>query len=404
MATYTPNPDNHPAAVVLPDDSTPPNAAALNTPSEASLDLIAYTEKRGAMASLVTLQPAISSGGPFGGAAPFAFCWNNRPPASNEATAQSWLVTGYSGGITVYWTAGEDTTWQQVGTTLSTPNAATDIDVSTAGTVWLASTDGAHADTWKMAPGAGAFSVVGTNAITTCTDVQLAQAPAGSGSAMYIAAGSSTPTDARLGSTQDAGSISFGGTYTATTWILKSNGAYGLAIPAQAAASPQVIKSNADGSVWTPSAIGIAAADVPTDLAWNAVQGLWLLAVNVGGGAFNPTAFWTSPDGVNWTKVQTLSSINRVQAVGAVGPYFFCADSDLSSTPKMRLFTCRDNAVTWTQTAARVIGTATANTAALRSSPNQLAMAAQLSITSGSPTNAPLRFSGQWGAGDAVVT
>lgn len=410
--TYKGNPQNYPTALTLFDDATPPTAANLNTVQQGELDRSAFLNAHGGLGVLLSGGLPQTTGGPFTSLGTWAGVFNDAPQAANCPSSQYFIFSGYSAGITTYFTAG-DGIWTSLATTTSAANPAIDLEVSVEsagapGTVWLSGTDGSHILLWKLAPAGASFTVVSSAlTITTgCTDVQLAQAPASSASAVYVAVGATSGANAELGNANDAGGVNFTLTgLTATKWLLASNGTYGLAIPKQAGASLNAYKSNAAGSTWTPGVIGLAATDVPIALTWSKIRSLWFLAVNsTGTGAVNTT--WSSPDGVVWTNTGTTITghAGTFADMVAIGPHLIACDSDGAATPTIRLYVSSDGGLTWYPTSYRVIGSESTDTGRLIAAPGGGLVLQARKAQSGSTTNSAIRFSMAYGLGDQQLT
>lgn len=409
---YNGNPQNYPTSLILFDDSTPPTAANLNVVQQGELDRSAYINAHGGLGLLLSGGLPSTSGGPFTGLATFAACFNDSPLNPSVPSSQYWIFSAYNLGVTTYYTGG-DGIWTSLASLIapgSLPTPPTDFDISaeaagSPGTVWLAAVNGLNFDLWKLAPGGSSFTLIANLAVATgCTDVQLAQAPASSGKAVYVAVGATSGGNASLGWADDSGSHSQTAVTTATLWLLESNGSYGIAIPKQAIAGLNAFKSNAAGTTWTGTPIGLGATDVPIALTWNKIRSLWFLAVNVTGtGGVN--TFYSSPDGVTWTNVGTTLTghANTFTDLKALGPFLLGCDSDGTSTPTIRLYASADGGFTWYATSYRVIGSESTDSGRILVAPGGGIVLQARKATSGS-TNSPIRFSNAYGIGDQVVT
>jgi hypothetical protein len=141
-----------------------------------------------------------------------------------------------------------------------------------------------------------------------------------------VAIGSSTAGQALIGSVIIAGGSGVTPLLTgvsATTWILKSNGATCLALAKQVAGTtPNIYVSNG-GSFSTNSLSSVLApTETPIDIAWSANKNLWLMAISVSDGQ---TRFMASLDGVTWVKLGSVQQ--NIAAIIASGSYWVAVNS-----------------------------------------------------------------------------
>ncbi len=269
------------------------------------------------------------------GAGPYAVEWNGSIAG---VSAQQWLLAGFARGVSpAIVVAYADGTGDApvVGGTAGSAFPATSLAVNTSslgtqpnptpGNVALAALGNPTGiNVWVTGAGGSLTSFVtgGTSGVTVFTDAKVRFVNGN----LVLASGSSTHGALSVFSSTTGANLSNAFTLlNVPTWILKSNQTQLLAIPANS--GNPLVYSTADGLTWTTTALSVlGSTEVPLDVAWSSNKALWLLATSL-------HKFYTSPDGVTWTLVGTLTSLSAaITSVAASGSYWMAATYTASGT------------------------------------------------------------------------
>lgn len=242
------------------------------------------------------------------GNTPYAIAWNDVGQFFYFAE----FTAGGSPNINIYQAYGQDATAPSSSSiSIGSNNPATSMAVTSAGVLWVVTTNGSASNAVNVSYGGGAF--ITPTSVNSPTDFKIAAI----GTTIVGAIGSSVAAGI-LCEVTTGGLVEYVATLTVQSWALKSNGTYALAVPLQA--GPPSVYKTTTGTSWTSSSLSgvIGTSDVPIDIAWSPYLSKWLMAVSVSGG--NNTAFYSSPDGVTWTATgTTLSSSNPFKSLCAIG-------------------------------------------------------------------------------------
>lgn len=314
---------------------------------------------------------------------PHCMTWNDAP--AGTGSGQSWLFAGFSSGaatITVQTTSGQDQSFSQIGggtISATKPPMSIVADPNSNVFVTLIGVTG-NSILASISLAGGAWSAPSGPTVTGATDCQLA---ALGSTIVYALAGASG--QGGLGTLSTG--ASFSGSVTGLTFgssglIVKSNGTQVLATDRNVAAN--TLYKTTNGTSWNAQTMSspLGASTTIQDIAWNAALGLWMITGSDG----SHTAFWTSPDGSNWTKIATLGTtpVSRIASVGAM----WGAQTNPTAHLGQTLYSF--DGVTWWTTQCFVQGSSTA-TPSIAASPTQLAIAAIVNLGTTTGAN-PLRF------------
>jgi hypothetical protein len=286
---------------------------------------------------------------------PCGVVWNDVEYSFGGTSVQQWLMLGYNGGSSIwqlYVTGGTGDALQGPFPSAGVSYGQAPTDVLALGDVWVAGWSGSSVNIWHTTAGGGnlsSFTEIVNETFTTPSDVKLAYV-AGQ---IVVAVGSSTAADASLGvlATSSVTPVVIG--ITATTWILVGDtgngylGGVGLAIPAQASASPNIYKTT-NGTSWSTTSLSslLSSTDVPAGICIFPLTGLWYMAVQVSTTSFR---IMSSSDGVTWNKIGATHTTGTITTISFSGNYLVATlyrSTLLSSNPTWQVIYSFDG-VTW---------------------------------------------------------
>lgn len=336
----------------------------------------------------------VAPGAPTGTGSPQVIHWNDASPG-NGPSAQSWVFTGGDGnGQRTAFSGGMDQIVTSLGgvfvpggTALNLP-VATALANNSAGDLYMGhqANGSLRAGGIYLCPVGGSWgtSSVVTFGFTTCTDVQLARLGA---SNVIFAATSTTASSGQLGTI--SGGVAVASVNLGQSLILKSNGT--VAILTDRFVSNGTIYTTTSGTSWpsysASSQFGTGVQVI--DITWNGSLSLWFALVTQGGSV----RIFRSADAINWLPVSIIGGLGAsFQRINAFGVALVAIASAVPGVG--RVCYSVDGGATWYQTGAIVTGSAGSTAPIIKSSPTQLAIAAQ-EVSSNAVQ--PARFSQVYG-------
>ncbi len=310
---------------------------------------------------------------------PWQIVWNG---STSGQTAQQWLFTAYMvvpNQWNLYFAYGTGDAPIAGPTPVSSDNPPSSIDVNTTvsggtntdGNIAVGAWGGGFFYLWRTGGSGGLSSFTLVNGtITNISDFKVCWV-AGN---LVVVWGSTSSGQAYFSSVTGntfAPMVILSG--VVPKWILKSNGTTCLAIPS-VAGNPSSYRT-VDGTTVTSAIISaIGSTEIPIDVAWNANKQLWLLVTQVTGTPPKPQHFYTSPDGLAWTAISSLTYQLPISSIVASGSYWLALSENLTTSSQAQLIFSPDG-VRWyaSQTFLSQTGLPTNVPTMLAASPTQVA-------------------------------
>lgn len=216
-----------------------------------------------------------------------------------------------------------------------------------AATLTIATTPEASGGTWTVKR-----TVTGTPAL----NYMVAMASLSSGAIIYVTGGP------LAGANVISGSTNSGGTWTDTAllgslgigqnpyWLIASSGTMALVVPAfwTPPGGNGLAWQSTDGVTWSSNAMTFQGAhDQVVGLVWQPLAQLWILALQTAVLTSPATcAFYSSPDGITWTKIANGPGKTLIADLGTMANGLVCTLSDATDRSSGMIFS-PDLGVTW---------------------------------------------------------
>lgn len=384
---YAGNASNYPTDVNILSGSDVPNTATFNTAYEGTLDRTAYNNARIPSPAQNWYPEMIGGSSQFQCACPIEAVGTLQPTAL--ATPATWMyITQSSSKLQATLTGGLDgaaggshlgTFFGVDGGTATGAACCQDsggtpwcVNLGTVSATQTLYVNGWNGSTWQVAQTVTSFTGSTSGPVAMCNlgATVIYGVPIINAGDTYVVS-SSNGFNTTSKTTFTASSL--GGVGGFADMLLKSNGSQVLAVPSQTpmGATPSYY-TTPDGVTWTQqtfTGITFNTTDRIEGLCWYALAAVWVLAIQTNWGTSPATtAFYSSPDGINWTKIANGPTHLYIADLEVIANALVCTMQDgnaaagaSGSEPSGQIFS-DDNGVTWRLSGEQLLANAATST------------------------------------------